>query len=166
MPTNVQREVLSPIRDCPSGSKEILWIILAMALFVSVNTCTKYLGQNYSTVQIVWARYFFHLILLSFILRQRLPSFIVTKRIILQLIRSGLLLLTTTLHFTSLQFIPLAEASAIFMTVPIIVTALSVPIIGEPVGPRRRASVFIGFATAIVMIRPVERKCRWFRCYP
>lgn len=128
--------------------------MIAMALFVSMDTCAKYLGQTYSTVQIVWARYFFHLILLAFVLGRRLPSLVVSGRIGLQLIRSLLLLLTTGLYFTSLQFVPLAEASAIFMVAPVIVTALSVPILGEPVGPRRWAGVFIGFVAAVVIIRP------------
>jgi len=50
--------------------------------------------------------------------------------------------------------VPLADAVAVDMLAPIFVVALSIPILGEKVGPRRWAAVVVGFLGAMVVIRP------------
>ncbi len=50
--------------------------------------------------------------------------------------------------------VPLATASAIGFTSPLIVTALSVPLLHESVGWRRWSAVLVGFAGALLVIRP------------
>jgi drug/metabolite transporter (DMT)-like permease len=50
--------------------------------------------------------------------------------------------------------VPLATASAIGFTSPLLVTALSVPLLGEQVGWRRWSAVLVGFAGALLVIRP------------
>lgn len=77
-----------------------------------------------------------------------------TKRLGMQLFRSLLLLVTTVMFFTGISLIPLADASAIMFVAPILVTALSMPMLGEKVGPRRWASIAIGFIGALIVIRP------------
>ena len=62
--------------------------------------------------------------------------------------------MTTSLFFSGLQFVPLAEASAIMLISPLIVTALAMPILKEPVGSRRWTGVGIGFIGALIIIRP------------
>ena len=71
-----------------------------------------------------------------------------------QWVRSVLLLSSTVLYFTALNFVPLTTAASISFTNPFIVTALSVPLLAEQVGPRRWAAVVIGFAGALIIIRP------------
>jgi len=72
----------------------------------------------------------------------------------LQLLRSGLLLSTTTLFFLGLRTTPLATTATIMFLSPIIITALSASLLGEPVGPRCWAGVLLGFAGAIIVTRP------------
>jgi len=127
---------------------------MAMSLFVTMDACVKVLIQNHHTVQVVWGRYFFHFVLLSLILAPKLKTLLVTESLRLQLARSGLLLLTTGLFFTGLRNVPLAEASAIMYVTPLLVTALAVPMLGEQVGPRRWASVGVGFIGALIIVRP------------
>ena len=50
--------------------------------------------------------------------------------------------------------VPLAAASAIGFTSPLLVTAMSVPLLGEQVGWRRWSAVVVGFAGALLIIRP------------
>ena len=125
-----------------------------MLLFVSLDTCAKYLGQLYPVPQVVWARFFFHGLWLVLYLGPRLRQIAVTRRPGLQVLRALFLLTTTILFFTGLSFLPLVDASAIMLTGPLIVTALSVPLLGEFVGPRRWASIAVGFIGALVIIRP------------
>src|SRR3546814_10729012 len=61
---------------------------------------------------------------------------------------------SSILDFTGLAHLPLATAAAISFTSPLLVTALSVPLLGEKVGPRRWAAVAIGFGGAMIVIRP------------
>ena len=56
--------------------------------------------------------------------------------------------------FTALRTMPLVDVSALIFTSPLIVTALSGPLLGERVGPRRWAAVAVGLAGALLVIRP------------
>lgn len=132
----------------------IFWMLLAVILFASIDATAKHLVQTYPVPQVVWARYSFHMLFLILLLRGRIPEVIVTRRLGIQLLRSLLLLTTTVLFFTGLSFVPLAEASSIMFAAPIIVTLLSVPLLGEQVGRHRWAGVLVGFGGVLVILRP------------
>ncbi|MHA1153270.1 MAG: DMT family transporter, partial [Alphaproteobacteria bacterium] len=53
-----------------------------------------------------------------------------------------------------LAAMPLAEAAAIFFVAPLFITMLSVPLLGERVGPWRWATVFIGLGGVAIVLRP------------
>ncbi len=132
----------------------IFWMLLTMMLFVSLDACAKYLTQSMHVLEIVWGRYFFHLLILGILLAPRLGCLMRTSHIRLQLLRSLLLLMTTACFFSGLRYIPMADASAIMLASPIVVTALSMPILKEKVGPRRWMSIAIGCIGAMIIIRP------------
>ena len=56
--------------------------------------------------------------------------------------------------FTSLRFLPLADAVAVAFGGPFIVTALSVPLLGEHVGGRRWVAIAVGFIGMLLIVRP------------
>jgi drug/metabolite transporter (DMT)-like permease len=58
------------------------------------------------------------------------------------------------LAWAAFGMLPLADAYAILFACPILITALSVPLLGESVGWRRWAASGVGFAGVLVMIRP------------
>ncbi len=132
----------------------ILWMLATMGLFVSMDTIAKTLTADLPPGQIVWGRYVFHALFLGIFLNRRLISSFRTKRPGLQLTRSALLLITTIFFFTGLKYLGLATMSAIMFVTPLMVTLLSVPVLGEPVGWRRVLSVIIGFVGALIIIRP------------
>jgi len=125
-----------------------------MALFTVLDTVAKYMSQSFPVLQIVWARYFFHILILGVILAPRLPRMLRTANLGLQIVRSIFLLGATGFFFSAVSQMPLASASAIMFVSPMLVTALSVPLLGEKVGPHRWASVLVGFTGALVIIRP------------
>jgi len=129
-------------------------MLVTMFMFVSMDACAKYLVQTHDTVQVVWGRYFFHFVLLGLVLAPKLRAVVVTQNIGLQLVRSVLLLATTALFFTGLRYVPMADASSIMLASPIVVTALSMPVLKETVGPRRWVSVIVGCIGALIIIRP------------
>jgi drug/metabolite transporter (DMT)-like permease len=59
-----------------------------------------------------------------------------------------------TSFFAGLRFLPLAEAIAVTFTAPLFVAALSGPLLGDQVGPRRWAAVIAGFFGTLVVLRP------------
>ncbi|MCB1739087.1 MAG: DMT family transporter [Gammaproteobacteria bacterium] len=63
-------------------------------------------------------------------------------------------------------FMPLADAMAILFASPILVTALSVPLLGEPVGPRRWAAVLVGFAGVLLILEPSGGGLAWYLLLP
>ncbi len=56
--------------------------------------------------------------------------------------------------FLSFSMIPLADAYSLAFIAPLVVTALSVPVLGEHVGWRQWTAVLIGFAAVLVILRP------------
>jgi len=85
------------------------------------------------------------------------PRFVLTlrtHRLWLQLVRSALMLITNVLFFFAVRTLPLADVVAVMFVGPLLVTALSVPLLGERVGPRRWVAVSVGFVGALVIIRP------------
>ena len=142
---------LAPRENVAAG---IGWMLLTTFLFIGMDTLGKYLMQSYPTTQVMWARFFFHLLLAMAIMAPGLLAGLRSGRLPLQLARSGLLLVTTAMFFTGLRSVPLATATTIMFLTPLIVTVLSIPLLGEKVGPRRLAGVLVGFAGAMVIVRP------------
>lgn len=122
--------------------------------FVLIDTCGKHLMEQMSLAQVVWARFFFHFLAVIILLGPKLHRVWRTERPILQIFRSGLLLITTFLFFAGIRELPLAMASSIMFLSPILVTALSVPVLNEKLGPRRTIGVFVGLIGALIIVRP------------
>ena len=132
----------------------ILWMLAAGFLFASQDAIVKYLSADYSSVQLVWARFALALAAIALVSGRRLRGILVTGRLGLQVLRGVLLLPMMGLFYTALRLIPLAEATSILFLGPLIVAALSVPLLGERVGPRRWSAVVVGFAGALIIVRP------------
>ncbi len=137
-----------------SAKHGILWMMAAMMMFSGTNAIAKLLMEQFPVIQIIWARYFFQFILLLIFLSPRLSNVFITENLRLQILRSLLLLGTSILFFFGLSYIALAEMSSIMFVAPILVTVLSMPLLGEKVRLRRWVSIIVGFFGALVIIRP------------
>lgn len=133
----------------------IALLLAAIVLFCLMDALAKHLSKTYPVMQVVWARYVFHIVLLVPLLFRTDPLRLFrTQRLGLQLSRSLTLFGSTSLFYLAISLMPLADASSISAVTPLIVTALSVPFLGEKVGPRRWAAVCIGFIGVLIIIRP------------
>jgi drug/metabolite transporter (DMT)-like permease len=130
-------------------------MLLAMAILPGIDVMAKHLGGlGYPVIQIVWARLFFGgLCTLPFALRHGVGS-LWPDRPFLQALRGGLLIAATFSFFLAVQYLPIADALAIFFVQPLVLTALSPLVLGERVGPRRWAAVVVGFVGTLIIIRP------------
>lgn len=72
----------------------------------------------------------------------------------LQLARGLLIVAANMLFFLALATLPLADTTALFFAAPLFITLLSIPMLGERVGPLRLGAVLFGFAGVLLMQRP------------
>ncbi len=145
----------------------ILLMLGTMFVFVVIDAVAKYLTASLPVMQVVWARNVFALGFSLLMLRGRGATMLMaTRRPGLQLARSALQFTSTAIFFTALYYIPLADAIAIGFVSPLILTALSVPMLGEKVGPRRWAAVTAGFLGVLVIIRPGFGQTHWAMLLP
>ncbi|WP_119419218.1 DMT family transporter [Desertibaculum subflavum] len=129
--------------------------LAGIALFGLLDMQAKVLGALYPVPEVVWARYAGHCLLMLIVLGPRHGRGLVrTRRLGVQLVRGVLLLLSTGFFFTALSYLPLAEAAAIGFVAPLLVTLLSIPMLGERVGWRRLTAVAVGFGGVLVILRP------------
>jgi drug/metabolite transporter (DMT)-like permease len=134
--------------------KGIVLIVLTMLCFVAMDTVVKALVRDYPVTEVVWARYVFHVLVTIAVLAPRRRLSLRTNRLALQLFRSLLLVIATVSFFTALTYVPLADASVITHAAPLLVTALSVPLLRETVGPWRWSAVVVGFIGVLIVMRP------------
>jgi drug/metabolite transporter (DMT)-like permease len=146
---------MSEIRSGDVPLNGILFMCLAVALIAVQEALAKFLGESLPMLQVIGARYIGHLILMVAVFMPRNGlSLFKTRRPAMQIGRSVLLLIDTGLFFFSLLLIGLAEATAIFFSVPILVVLLSMLFLGERVEWQRLLAVAIGFVGMLVIIRP------------
>ncbi|MEH6497646.1 MAG: DMT family transporter [Sneathiella sp.] len=137
-------------------------MVIAMLLVPVMDGTAKLLTQSFDVVQVVWARYAFHfLTLIPLLAMSNQIEFSIPKNFKLQIVRAAFLLGDTFLFFAALALIPLANGKAVFFVAPLIMTALSPFILKEKVGRRRWTAVFIGFAGALVILRPDIQGISW-----
>ena len=145
----------SPILLGDNVGRGIGSILVAVFLFSIADAAAKWLGiAGYAAPQIVFFRYVFGMLPVVIMVWSAGPGALRTRKPMLHVLRALLLFSALVLFFAGLRVLPLAEAIAVAFTAPLFVTALSVPILHERVGPRRWAAVLIGFVGAIVMLRP------------
>ena len=146
-----------PLR-APSGVlRGILLMCAGVSVFPFMNVAVKLLAVRYPAAQITWARFTGHLIVMLIIfLPQYRWGLFRTRRPAVQIGRSVLMLVSNLVFVMAIGAVPLATASAIGFTSPLLVTALSVPLLREQVGWRRWSAVVVGFAGALMVIRPAS----------
>lgn len=135
-------------------TRGILWMLATMLCFITLDAIMKYALQTHSLVQVTWGRFFFATVFAAIICGRSLPQLIISKLPKLQVSRSILLMVTTTLFNAGIVYVPLATGTTIMFMSPIIVTLLSVVILREIVGIRRWMGILVGFLGAMIVVEP------------
>ena len=130
-------------------------LLFAQLFFATLDTSAKYLSTfGIPLGEIVFVRYAVHvaLALVLFLPVQR--NLFVTRNWKLELLRGLCLLGVTAANFLAQRFLPLTVTGALMFTMPLMVTALSGPLLGEKVGWRRWLAVGAGFIGILIIVRP------------
>ena len=137
-------------------ARGVALMALAVAFFTLIDSSAKWLMlAGLPTLQVVFCRYAGHFVLslALFLPREGLAAFRSASPG-WQAMRAVLLLGSTILNFTALFFLPITVTTTIMFAGPIVVTLLSIPILGEQVGIRRIAAVCTGFIGVLVVMQP------------
>ncbi|MSO92689.1 MAG: DMT family transporter [Rhodospirillales bacterium] len=138
-----------------SYRRGILWMLVATALFVVTDGMAKYtVNLGIPVPQLMWGYFTFQAVLVLLVKGKNIVAIAAAQRPSMQIFRAFTLLGSTAFFFIGLRFIPLADAGAVFYLAPVIVTALSLPILGERVGPRRWLGVVVAFIGTLIIVRP------------
>lgn len=145
------------MQTTPRGENTMRGILLLLAatLFFSISdVLAKVLGERVPVIEIGWIRYLTFFVMILGVgaregrvrLRVNLPW--------AQFVRGVMMVVSALFFIFSLRFLPIADAAAVGFVSPLLITALSVPMLGEVVGLRRWSAIGVGFVGVLVVIRP------------
>lgn len=134
----------------------ILFAIGGTLIFSVNDVSIKFLSGGYALHQVILIR---AIVAMAFILAvihwsDRGWSQMRTQRPTAHLLRVAIVMLSNVTYFTGLAVMDLADAVAVAYVSPIVITLLSILVLGEKVGPRRWAAVIVGMVGVLVMLRP------------
>jgi drug/metabolite transporter (DMT)-like permease len=133
----------------------MLLMLVSVGLFALMDAALKTLSVHYPPFQVAAMRGMSSLpIVLAWALWTVGPMPLLRVRWPLHLLRGvlGITMMGTFVY--ALKRLPLSTAYSIFFIAPLLITALSVPILGEKVGPRRWTAIMIGLVGVLVVLRP------------
>ena len=133
----------------------IAFIVAAMTIFAAQDGLSKALAENHSPIFVTMWRYWaFGAVCLILLLRTGFRAGLASGQPRLQMARGVLLALEICVAIAAFALLGLAPSHAIFAFMPLLVVALSGPVLGEKVGWRRWSAVGIGLIGMILIIRP------------
>lgn len=152
-----EKTIKHKVKPDASGSVLVGALMLTASLFSFAlqDVFVKALSDRYTVVQILTLRIAVVFVFFLGLCRLRYGWKILrTEHVRLLLGRGVLAFLAFTAYYMALSKIPMAEASAVYMTAPLFVTLLSVPLLGESVGVHRWFAVWVGFLAVLLIINP------------
>ena len=136
-------------------------------LLTTQDAIGKWLTSDYHAGEIMAYRGIFMLLpVMAAMWWQQDASFLRPRRPLAVGMRTLFTVLTSAFVVLSFMIMPLADALAVIFLSPLLVTALSVPLLGEAVGWRRWAAVLAGFAGVLMITSPEGIAFSWLILIP
>jgi drug/metabolite transporter (DMT)-like permease len=134
--------------------KAIVLAVCATVLFGSSDVISKYLSLSLPIVEFIWIRYVLFLAMAMILAGRRRGRSVRPRNPRLQVIRGLCVVGSSVLFVFGVRQMTMAQATTISFLSPMLVTMLSIPLLGETVGPRRWAAVVAGLLGMLVVVRP------------
>jgi drug/metabolite transporter (DMT)-like permease len=144
----------------PTEDRRLLGIALVLCGYFSftvIDSCAKWLSQysGLPTSEVVFVRYAGQFVLVAALfLPTRGRDLLATRRPWLEIARGLALMASTITNFIAILFLPLTVTGSISFTMPLILCALSIPLLGETVGWRRWLAIAVGFVGVLIIVQP------------
>jgi len=143
------------MRTAHVPSSAILLVVGSVLCFTLLDTITKFTTQLYPVPVLVFARYAVQMIAMLVWLGPSMRlDLLRTKRLPLQLFRGMVLLASSLLFVAALKSLPLAEATALNYSTPVIVVVMARLVLGERLTPMRIGFVVTGLCGMLLIVRP------------
>ncbi len=141
-----------------SNTRLGIWLMIATTIvFATQDGISRHLAGEYNVLMVVMIRYWFFALFVIAISRRTAGSVraaAATKQPVVQTIRAILLITEICVMVAGFTTLGLVESHAIFTCYPLLISALSGPILGETVGWRRWAAVLVGFVGVLIILEP------------
>ncbi len=130
-------------------------MVLSTAFLATKDGLAKTFLDQVGPVQIIWVQYVGNFIAMALISAPRHGWNVIQPRPLgWQLFRGAASAAGVATLYWALTYIPLADATAMFMLAPVVVTMLSPLLLGERIGLNRWVAVGVGFAGVVCILRP------------
>lgn len=129
----------------------------AALIFAAQDGISRHLAAEYNVLMIVMIRYWFFAAFVCAIAARApggLRGALRTRYPVLQVLRGLILAAEIATMFVGFVTLGLIESNAIFTAYPLLVAALSGPILGEKVGWRRWSAIGVGFVGVLIILQP------------
>lgn len=137
------------------SARGIAYLCLGVFVFSLQDAIIKQVSGSYALTQVVFIRSCVGVpILLALALREVGWSALVATQPGALVLRATIMLGAYTAYYMAFPALPLADAVALYFTVPLFLTALAGPVLGERVGWKVWAAVVLGFGGVLVMLQP------------
>lgn len=141
--------------DRKRQTRAALSMLVAVGLFAVMDAGLKLLSVRYPPFQVASLRGAASLpFVLAWALATVGPAALLRVRWSLHLLRGVLGIGMMAAFVYALRTLPLSTAYSIFFVAPLLITAMSVPLLGERVGPRRWIAIAVGLIGVLVLLRP------------
>ena len=145
----------------------IALLICAVSCFAVMEAVVKGLATRNAVGVIVWARYFFNMLLLLVFMGPGMGMGLLrTHRPGLQWLRGVILGVSSVCFFAGLPFLPLAEAASLTAIGPILVAVLAVRLLGERAPPGTTWALMASFTGVLLIVRPGGAVFTWAALLP
>lgn len=135
-------------------SRGISLAVLASILFAVSDTTAKVLSNDVPVTVINWVRYVIFVAMAGYLARGLPRAALRPARPGLQVLRALAVLGSATLFIYGVQAMTIAQAITISFLSPLLITILSIPLLGERVGAARWAAVGVGLCGVLLVVRP------------
>lgn len=138
-----------------SNLRGVAFALAAFFIFSTHDVIVKLLGNSFSTFQIIFFGVLFSFpLLMVMLIRDPKESHLRPRHPWWTALRTVSAMISGILVFYAFSALPMAQVYAIIFTMPLIITVLSIPILGETVGAHRWGAVGVGLLGVVVVLRP------------
>ena len=149
-----------------NNARAIMLMIIAIVCYSSMDATAKSIAEDTNTVMALWARYAGSTLVVLALTWRRLSQVVRSRYPVMQAVRGAFLLCATASFFSGLQFLGLAENTAIMDLNPVLITLGAALFLGEKLGPRRIAAISVALVGALIIIRPGSGVFTWHAVLP
>ncbi|MBT9386347.1 DMT family transporter [Pseudooceanicola sp. CBS1P-1] len=137
------------------NTRGLLFALLAYAIYSTHDVVVKLLGADYSSFQIVFYSVLFGFPVTSVMLmRDSKPGTLIPVHPWWMVARTLFTVISNSAAFYAFHVLPMADAYSIFFATPLLITVISIPLLGETVRIHRWLAVFVGLLGVGIVLNP------------